>query len=175
MKCTTPHWKLFSVWFQTVLKIIFSTVVTFSRIFVKYIVWERSTYSAWHLDVQILFKFFQSQNQFAQDWLNLKCNQFQWRSSLLKSWGLRRGTFSRATFYCIFGRFGEVIYLVNLKKWGRIIKPHPPAPLVLRPCPKFLIFSEFCQSWQHWLKQYIHSKKALFLKSSTTRLERANI
>ena len=31
-----------------------------------------SYYSAWHLDMQILFKFFQSQNQFALDWLNLK-------------------------------------------------------------------------------------------------------
>ena len=28
------------------------------------------------------------------------------------------GTFFRATFYCIFGQFGKVIHLVNLKKWG---------------------------------------------------------
>ena len=32
--------------------------------------------------------------------------------------GLRGGTFFRATFYCIFGQFGKVTHLVNLKKWG---------------------------------------------------------
>ena len=32
-------------------------------------------YSVWHLVVQILFKFFQSQNQFSLDWLNLQSNK----------------------------------------------------------------------------------------------------
>ena len=32
-------------------------------------------YSVWHLVVQILFKFFLSQNQFSLDWLNLDSNK----------------------------------------------------------------------------------------------------
>ena len=32
-------------------------------------------YSVWHLVVQIWFKFFQSQNQFSHNWLNLQSNK----------------------------------------------------------------------------------------------------
>ena len=43
----------------------------------------------------------------------------QGRRSRLKSEGAQGGgTFFRATFYCFFGRFGKMIYLINLKKWG---------------------------------------------------------
>ena len=47
-------------------------------------------------------------------------------AAMWKVRGLMGDTFFRATFYCFFGRFGKMIYLVNLKKWGGGLKP--PAP-----------------------------------------------
>ena len=35
----------------------------------------RNTYSVWHLDVQFMDEFFQSQNQFSHEWLNLQSNK----------------------------------------------------------------------------------------------------
>ena len=58
---------------------------------------------------------------------NIKYNQ--WRrggGAIWKVRGLRGGTFFRATFYCVFGRFGKMTYLVNLKKWGGSSPLCPP-------------------------------------------------
>ena len=42
----------------------------------------------------------------------------QGRRSHLKSEGAQGGgTFFRTTFYCVFGRFGKMTYLVDFKKW----------------------------------------------------------
>ena len=51
-------------------------------------------------------------------------------AALWKVRGLRGGTFFRATFYCVFGRFGKVTHLVNFKKWGG--SSPPPLPLLVR-------------------------------------------
>ena len=47
----------------------------------------------------------------------IKCNtKLQGRSSRLKSGGAQGGTIFSSNFYCIFGRFGKMTHLVNLKK-----------------------------------------------------------
>ena len=65
----------------------------------------------------------------------------QGRRSHLKSEGAQGGTFFRATFYCIFGRFGEVTHLVNFKKWGgsSLAPSAPPCapPLIHSLCKHF--------------------------------------
>ena len=47
-------------------------------------------------------------------------------AAIWKVRGLRGGTFFGATFYCVFGRFGKMTYLVNLKKWGAQAPSAPP-------------------------------------------------
>ena len=51
-----------------------------------------------------------------------------------EKWGGSGGVlFFRATFYCIFGRFGKVIQFLNLKKWGvQLFKQVPAVKLKIR-------------------------------------------
>ena len=55
--------------------------------------------------------------------------------------GLRGGTFFRATFYCLFGRFGKLTHLVNLKKWGGSSPLCPP--LYATPDAKYAQMSHY--------------------------------
>ena len=61
--------------------------------------------------------------------MKLLCEQGPRRP--LKSEGAQGGTFFRATFYCVFGRFGKLTHSVNFKKWGGGAQA-PPLPLLVR-------------------------------------------
>ena len=91
----------------------------------------------------------------------------QGRRSHLKSEGAQGGgvLFFRATFYCFFGRFGKMIYLVNLKKWGGSSPLCPPlyaAPVLMYKMGHKPFFFSYCWQKEKWKKK-LSNQSAVFV------------